>query len=75
MSYENSTFDGTATNTLEWLVTGTDADFTHSVVADPSGNGLGPFAAGQSAKLRTRVSNATGTTTGSVRTLVITAVN
>jgi hypothetical protein len=73
LSYDNGSFDGSAANTVEWMVSGTDADFTHSIPADPSGNALGPFAAGQTVKLRTRVSNANGTTTGSVRTLVITA--
>jgi hypothetical protein len=58
---------------VEWMVSGTDADFTHSIPADPSGNALGPFAAGQTVKLRTRVSNANGTTTGSVRTLTLSA--
>jgi len=37
----------------------------HTTAADPSGNALGPFTAGQTVKLRTRVSNGNGTTTGS----------
>ena len=46
-------------------------DFTHTAPADPSGNALGTFTIGQVVKLRTRVTNANGTTTGSVRALTI----
>jgi hypothetical protein len=53
------------------MIAGTDNDFTRSTPADPSGNVLGPFALGKTVKLRTRVSNANGTTTGSVRTLTL----
>lgn len=60
-----------ATITVEWLVEGVDTDFTHTAPVDPSGNALGPFTIGQVVKLRTRVTNANGTTTGSVRTLTI----
>lgn len=74
ISYDNGSYDGSATNTVEWMVVGTDADFTHSAPADPSGNALGPFPVGSTVKLRTRVSNANGTTTGSIRTLVIAAM-
>ncbi len=74
LSYENGTFDSTATSTVEWQVVGTDSDFIHSAPADPSGNALGPFSVGQTLKLRTRVTNGNGTTTGSVRTLVMAAV-
>lgn len=73
VSYESGTFHDEWTNTLEWMVVGADLDFTHSNPADPSGNTLGPFAVGQTVKLRTRVTNANGTTTGSVRTLLIVA--
>jgi len=58
---------------VEWMISGVDADFTHKVPADPSGNTLGPFAVGKTVKIRTRVTNANGTTTGSVRSLTITA--
>ena len=74
ISYDNGSYDATATNTVEWMVIGVDTEFTHQVPADPSGNALGPFASGQTVKLRTRVTNTNGTTTGSVRTLVIAAV-
>ena len=73
LSYDNGSFTETATSTVEWMIVGTDADFTQSVPADPSGNALGPFSAGQTVKLRTRVRNSNGTTTGSVRTLTISA--
>ena len=49
----------------------TDPDLTHSAPVAPSGNTLGPFAVGMVARIRTRVSNANGTTTGSVRTLAM----
>lgn len=75
VSYDNGSYDASATNTVEWMVTGIDTEFTHQVPADPSGNALGPFASGQTVKLRTRgVTNTNGTTTGSIRTLVIAAV-
>ena len=71
VSYENGTYTSGATSTVEWMVEGVDTDFTHTAPADPSGNALGPFTIGQVVKLRTRVTNANGTTTGSVRTLTI----
>lgn len=70
-SYENGTYTSGATSTVEWMVEGVDTDFTHTAPADPSGNALGPFTIGQVVKLRTRVTNANGTTTGSVRTLTV----
>ena len=73
MSYDNGSFDDALANSVEWRVVGVDADFTHSLAADPSGNALGPFAVGQQVQLRTRTRNANGTTTGSVRTLTIQA--
>lgn len=71
VSYENGTFDSAATSTIEWMVEGVDTGFTHTAPADPSGNALGSFTVGQVVKLRTRVTNGNGTTTGSVRTLTI----
>jgi hypothetical protein len=71
ISYDNGSFDDTLENTLESMVEGVDQEFTHTVAADPSGNALGPYTAGQVVKLRTRTRNANGTTTGSVRTLTI----
>ncbi len=71
ISYDNASYDDSLENTLEWLVVGVDADFTHTTPVDPSGNALGPFTVGQQVKLRTRTRNANGTTTGSVRSLTI----
>lgn len=71
VSYENGTFTTGATSTVEWMVEGVDTDFTHTAAVDPSGNALGPFTIGQVVKLRTRVTNSNGTTTGSIRTLTI----
>lgn len=73
VSYDPGTYDGAATSTLEWQVVGVDEDLSRSVAADPSGNALGPFTAGSTVKLRTRVTNTNGTTTGSIRTLTLTA--
>ncbi len=64
-------YDGNADSSVEWFVVGAEAEFAHGVVADPSGNTLGPFAIGNTVKLRTRVRNSNGTTTGSVRSLVV----
>ena len=71
ISYDNASYDDALENTLEWMVTDVDADFTNSTPVDPSGNAIGPFTAGQEVKLRSRTRNANGTTTGSVRTLTI----
>lgn len=71
MSCSRGAFTDGATHSVEWQVAGSDTDFTHSVTADPSGNTIGPFAAGQTVKLRTRVRHGKGTITGSVRTLTI----
>ena len=50
---------------------GVNTDFTNPISANPSGNALRPFTVGQTAKLRPRVTNPNGTTTGSVRTLTL----
>lgn len=71
VSYDPGTFEDGAQSAIEWQVVGTDADFSNSAVADPSGNDLGAFAVGQTVNIRTRVTNSNGTTTGSVRTLTI----
>jgi hypothetical protein len=73
VGYDNGSGGGATTKTLEWQVVGLDAEFTHTVPADPSGNALGPFKAGQTVNLRTRAANANGARTSSVRTLTITA--
>jgi hypothetical protein len=71
LNYDPGSYDGTADSSVEWHVVGAEADFANTVKADPSGNALGPFAVGNTVKLRTRVKNSNGTTTGSVRSLVI----
>ena len=71
ITYDNGSYTTGATSTVEWMVEGVDQDFSHTHTADPSGNALGPFTIGQVVKLRTRVTNSNGTTTGSVRTLTI----
>ena len=71
VAYQNGTYHAENDNTLEWTVGGTGTDFPNSTPADPSGNAIGPFAIGQTVMLRTRVTNANGTTTGSIRTLLL----
>ena len=73
LSYDNGSYTANTDSTVEWMVVGMDTAFTHHVTADPSGNALGPFAVGQTVKLRTRVDNSAATTTGSIRTLTIAA--
>lgn len=73
VGYDNGTGGGATTKTVEWMVTGVDADFTHSAPVDPSGNALGPFLAGQTVQLRTRAANANGARTSSVRSFTLTA--
>ncbi len=73
VSYDNASYDGTATNVIELQVVGRDNDFANRAAVDPSGNALGPFAVGKTVKIRTRVTNGNGTTTGSVRTLTLQA--
>jgi hypothetical protein len=71
VGYDPGSIDAKADSTLEWQVDGADADFANSAAADPSGNSIGPFAAGSAVKLRTRVRNSNGATTSAVRTLQI----
>jgi len=71
LSYDPGSYDGKADSRVEWYVEGVEAEFANSVAADPSGNALGPFVVGNTVKLRTRVKNSNGITTGSVRSLVI----
>jgi hypothetical protein len=72
VSYTNGSYDDSATSSVEWQVVGVDASFAHSAPANPSGNAIGPFASGQTVKLRTRVHNGNRMINGSVRTLTIT---
>ena len=58
---------------LDWMVVGTEADFTNTVAVDLSGNPLGPFLVGQTIKIRTRTVNTSGTRTSAARTLVVQA--
>lgn len=71
VNYDSASYDDSATSAIEWQVVGTDADFTNSAPVDPSGNTLGPFAVGKKVNVRTRVTNANGTTTGGVRTITM----
>ncbi len=69
VAYEPGAIDAKADSTVEWQLDGVDADYAHSAPADPSGNSIGPFKAGQSVKVRTRVRNGNGSSTSAVRTL------
>jgi hypothetical protein len=71
VAYDPGRIDAQAESTLEWLVDGSEADFAHSAPVAPSGNSIGPFAASQTVKLRTRVRNGNGSSTSAVRSLSI----
>ena len=71
VAYVNGTGANADDRLLDWMVVGTDADFTHTTEVDLSGNLLGPFLVGQTVKIRTRTVNGSGTRTSAVRTLVI----
>ncbi len=73
VSYEAGGGDHATTLEVQWMVEGVDADFTHTATLDPSGNTLGPFTVGQVVKVRTSVSNSSGTRTSAVRTITIEA--
>lgn len=75
VGYENGTGEGATERLIEWQVGGTGAGelFAQAAPADPSGNALGPFKVGDTVRLRTRVRNANGTRTGSVRTITLAA--
>lgn len=59
------------TKTVKWKVDGVDAEFTHAVPLDASGNALGPFEVGQVVHILTEVSNSAGTRTTAPRTIMI----
>ena len=71
IQYEPYDLEEGDTATLEWMVVDTDTGFTHSVPFDASGNALGPFAVGQTVRIRTSVTNTHGTRTGGVRQLTL----
>ena len=71
VAYVNGTGANADDRLLDWMVVGTDADFTHTTEVDLSGNLLGPFLVGQTVKIRTRTVNGSGTRTSAVRTLVV----
>ena len=71
VAYVNGTGANADDRLLDWMVVGTDADFTNTTEVDLSGNLLGPFLVGQTVKIRTRTVNGSGTRTSAVRTLVI----
>ena len=59
------------TKLVKWKVEGVDADFTHSVPIDASGNALGPFTVAQVVTILTEVSNSVATRTTAPRTITI----
>ncbi len=73
VTYAASTFDESYTSVLEWQLAGAPEVFAHARPVNPAGNTLGPFAVGATVQLRTRTTNANGTTTGSVRTIKLQA--
>lgn len=71
VSYLAGGGDHATTKLIEHMVVGVDADFIHTAPLDPSGNTLGPYTVGQVVKVRTSVSNSSGTRTSAVRTITI----
>ena len=57
---------------LQYMRVGIDADWT-TVAYDASGNAIGPFEVGQTVKVRTRVTNTSGSRDGGVRQLTLIA--
>jgi hypothetical protein len=73
VSYVNGTGENADERFLEYMVEAVDTDFVHSVAVDLSGNQIGPFAVGQTVKIRTRTVNGSGARTSAIRTLLIVA--
>lgn len=71
VTYEPGGGDHATTKEVEYMIEGVDADFGHTVTLDPSGNTLGPFTVGQVVKVRTKMTNSTGTVTSAVRSITI----
>ena len=71
VSYEQGGGEHATTREVQWMVAGVDADFTHTTPLDASGNALGPFAVGKVVKVRTSVSNSSGTRTSAIRTITL----
>ena len=71
VSYEAGGGEHATTREVEYMVEGVDADFGHAAPLDASGNTLGPFTVAQVVKVRTKVSNSSGSRTSAVRTITI----
>jgi hypothetical protein len=74
ISYVAGTGSDALERHLDWMVEGVDADFTHTMPVDMSGNQIGPFTAGQTVLVRTRTVNSNGTRRSAVRRLMLVAV-
>jgi hypothetical protein len=73
VSYEPYDDDSAEAKRLQWMVVDVDAGWDHEVPVDPSGNAFGPFVAGQVVKVRTVVTNASGSRESGSRQLTILA--
>ena len=71
VTYEALGGNHATTREVQWMVEGVDADFTHTLPLEAAGNTFGPFAVAQVVKVRTSVSNSSGTRTSAVRTITI----
>lgn len=58
---------------VQWMVVGVDPGWDHAVPAVAGGNAFGPFTAGQTVRVRTKVTNGSGSREGGVRQLTIQA--
>ena len=73
VNFEPSAIEPGETRELQYMRDGIDADWT-TIAVDASGNALGPFAVGQTIRVRTSVTNSHGTRNSGTRRLVILAV-
>lgn len=71
VTYEEGGGNHATTREVQWMVEGVDADFTHTLPLEAVGNTFGPFVEAQVVRVRTSVSNSSGTRTSAVRTITI----
>lgn len=73
VTYEPYDDDSAETKLLQWMIEGVDAGWDHEVAVDPTGQALGPFVVGQTVRVRTKVTNPSGTRESGPRQLTILA--
>lgn len=73
VQYVSGGGDHATTKEVQWTVAGVHADgtFPHTAPLDASRNALGPFVVGKTVKVRTAMSNSSGTRTTAPQTVVV----